>query len=87
MPTSEASDPDNPRDWDVASPLLKSPMAPHETACVLRMKRAGYSGSDIMKLLKLRGQPMMGELKKALDEEFKAAKHGRIIHDAPIKED
>lgn len=76
--------PDNPRDWDPDSPLLTSPMAPHETAALLRMQRAGYPGAVTMKLLKLRGTELMNKMQAALDAETTAAGHGRNVHDSLI---
>ncbi|AMS00968.1 hypothetical protein SEA_LOSER_72 [Mycobacterium phage Loser] len=71
-------------DWDPNHRLLKSTNAPHETAAVLRMHRAGYKGADIMKLLKLRGTRLMSQMQRALDAETRAAHAGRPIHDAKI---
>ncbi|QJD50274.1 hypothetical protein SEA_IWOKEUPLIKEDIS_71 [Mycobacterium phage Iwokeuplikedis] len=64
--------------------MLRSPMAPHESAGVLRMHRAGYKGKDIMKTLKLRGTKLMTQMSKAMDDEQSAARAGRPIHDALI---
>lgn len=83
--TAQDYGPDNSREWDPDSPLLKSPMAPHETAAVLRMQRAGYPGSSIMKTLKLRGTALMNQMQKALNEETRASGHGRDVHDSLIK--
>ncbi|AXH46805.1 helix-turn-helix DNA-binding domain protein [Mycobacterium phage Acolyte] len=71
--------------WDPNHPSLKSPIAPHETAGVLRMHRAGYKGADIMKILKLRGTRLMSQMQRALDEETRAGHAGRPIHDGLIK--
>ncbi|QXO13347.1 hypothetical protein SEA_TROOPER_70 [Mycobacterium phage Trooper] len=71
-------------DWDPNHRLLRSTAAPHETAAVLRMHRAGYKGADIMKILKLRGTRLMKQMQKALDDETRAAHAGRDIHDAKI---
>lgn len=76
--------PDNPRAWDPNHPTLKSKAAPHETAAVLRMHRAGYKGADIMKLFKLRGTKLMNQMQRALNDETVAAHQGRDIHDAKI---
>ncbi|AEL17891.1 hypothetical protein TRIXIE_69 [Mycobacterium phage Trixie] len=70
--------------WDPNHPMLKSTAAPHETAAVLRMHRAGYKGADIMKLFKLRGTRLMKQMQRALDEETRAANAGRPVHDAVI---
>ncbi|QFP95549.1 hypothetical protein SEA_GAUGELDP_66 [Mycobacterium phage GaugeLDP] len=70
--------------WDPNDRLLKSTAAPHETAAVLRMHRAGWKGADIMKLFKLRGTKLMGQMQRALDDETRAAHAGREIHDAKI---
>ncbi|AOT24989.1 hypothetical protein PBI_KALPINE_70 [Mycobacterium phage Kalpine] len=71
-------------DWDPNHRLLKSTAAPHETAAVLRMHRAGFKGADIMKTFKLRGTRLMKQMQRALDEESRAAHAGRPIHDAVI---
>lgn len=71
-------------DWDPNHRLLKSPIAPHETAAVLRMHRSGHKGSDIMKLFKLRGTTLMRQMQKALEDETRAGRAGRPIHDAKI---
>ena len=60
-------------DWNPNHPLLKSTAAPHETAAVLRMQRAGYGGSAIMRIL------------RAVDDETIASRAGRPIHDAKIR--
>lgn len=65
-------------------PILKSPLAPHETAGVLRAHRAGHQGSKLMKMLNLRGMRLMNEMKKAMDAESEAGKAGRPIYDALI---
>lgn len=70
--------------WDPNHPSLRSPIAPHETACVLRMHRAGYKGRATMKILKLRGTRLMNQMQRALDAETHAARAGRPIHDALI---
>ncbi|ASR86521.1 hypothetical protein SEA_CHANGELING_69 [Mycobacterium phage Changeling] len=71
-------------DWDPNHPSLKSPMAPHETAAVLRMHRHGYKGAEIMKVFKLRGTRLMKQMQRALDAETQAGHAGRPIHDAKI---
>lgn len=77
--------PDNPRNWDPNAPELTSLDAPHETAAVLRMQRAGKKGVEIMKLLRMRGTALMDELRHAMDSESDAAEAGVDIYDAPIK--
>ncbi|AHJ86433.1 hypothetical protein 40AC_70 [Mycobacterium phage 40AC] len=72
------------KDWDPNHPLLRSPLAPHETAAVLRMHRAGHKGAKIMSILKLRGTALMKQMEKALADETSAAAQGRKIHDAKI---
>ncbi|ASZ75236.1 hypothetical protein PBI_MISSWHITE_70 [Mycobacterium phage MissWhite] len=71
-------------DWDPDHPMLKSPLAPHEAAGVLRMRRNGYKGAQIMKLLKLRGTRLMNQMQRAMDAEQVAHRAGRPIHDARI---
>jgi len=71
-------------DWSADDPILKSPLAPHETAGVLRFHRAGHKGAEIMKLFKLRGTKLMKLMQKAMDDEGAAARANRPIHDALI---
>lgn len=71
-------------DWDPNHQLLKSPQAPHETAGVLRMQRAGYPGAEMMKTLKVRATSLVKQLQNAMEEENKAHQAGRPIHDALI---
>ena len=77
--------PDNPRDWDPNHKSLLSPMAPHETAGVLRVHRAGYKGSELIKVLNMRGTQMMNALRRAMDCEGIASSRGVPIHDAVFK--
>ena len=72
-------------DWNPNHPLLKSTAAPHETAAVLRMQRAGYGGSAIMRILRVKGTVLMREIKRAVDDETIASRAGRPIHDAKIR--
>ncbi|ALA48171.1 hypothetical protein AU152_gp58 [Mycobacterium phage Phlei] len=74
-----------PRDWDPDDPMLKSPLAPHETAAVLRMQRAGFSGMETMSLLNMRATQLMGAVKKAMDDEQRAFNAGIPIHDDLIR--
>jgi hypothetical protein len=74
--------PDNPRDWFPDHPGLTATDAPHETAGVLRIRRTGRPGSEIMKLLKLRGTALMNQMQKAMDDENRAARAGRPIFDS-----
>lgn len=76
--------PDSPREWDPNHPSL-SAAAPHETAAVMRMSRAGRPGSEIMKTLRLRGTRLMSMLQKAMDDESRAFERGVPIYDALIK--
>ncbi|QJD52536.1 hypothetical protein PBI_AN9_74 [Mycobacterium phage AN9] len=76
--------PDNPREWDPNDPKLKSPYAPHETAAVLRMNRAGFKGAHTMKLLRLRGTQLMNQIQRAMDVEQAAHRARRPIHDARV---
>ncbi|QBP31086.1 hypothetical protein SEA_REFUGE_68 [Mycobacterium phage Refuge] len=77
--------PDNPREWNPNDPMLKSAYAPHETAGVLRMQRAGHQGADIMKILKIKASALTKQFSKAIDAEQEAHERGRPIHDAKIK--
>lgn len=76
--------PENPRDCNPNDPILKSPLAPHETAGVLRIHRAGHKGADIMKMFKLRGTRLMKQMQRAMDDESRAHAAGLKIHDALI---
>jgi len=76
--------PEEPRDWDPNHPMLKSPLAPHETAGVLRMQRAGWPGKQIAKLLNLGGIALMESIQAGIDAEGEANRLGRPIHDAVI---
>ncbi|QGJ89771.1 hypothetical protein SEA_SUPERCHUNK_72 [Mycobacterium phage Superchunk] len=71
-------------DWDPNHISLKSPLAPHETAGVLRIKRTGMSGPDMMKMLKLRGTRLMTQIQRAMDQETDAHRRHLPIHDALI---
>ncbi|AXH48840.1 hypothetical protein SEA_STEAMY_66 [Mycobacterium phage Steamy] len=77
--------PDNPREWDPNHLTLSSPLAPHETSGLLRMHRAGHSGEQIMKTLKVRAADFTRQFSKALDAEQAAHDQGRPIYDAKIK--
>jgi len=70
--------------WDPNHPSLRSPQAPHETAGVLRMRRNGYNGAQILKLIKLRGTRLVNQMQRAMDAEQAAHRAGRPIHDARI---
>lgn len=72
------------KEIDPDDPILKSSLAAHETAGVLRAHRAGHQGSRLMKLLNLRGMRLMNEMKKAMDAEAEAATAGRPSYDALI---
>lgn len=71
-------------DWDPNDPILKSSLAPHETAGVLRVQRSGKRGAELMKLMKIRGTVLIKQLQKAMDDEGEAHRAGRPIHDALI---
>ncbi|AGT14322.1 hypothetical protein ADZZY_74 [Mycobacterium phage Adzzy] len=76
--------PENPGPWDPNHPMLKSPYAPHETAAVLRIKRTGIPGPELMKLLKLKGTRLMSQIQRAMDQETEAHRRNLPIHDALI---
>lgn len=71
-------------DWDPNHRLLKSTAAPHETAAVLRMQRAGWKGADMLKLFKVRSQNLVRQMQRALNAETEAGHAGRPIHDARV---
>lgn len=81
--------PENPRDWNPNAPELTSGKAPHETAAVLRMHRAGKKGVEIMKELghrrPMKGTVFMEELSDAMTAEYDAAQAGVDIYDARVK--
>ncbi|AHB29863.1 hypothetical protein SEA_KOKO_74 [Mycobacterium phage Koko] len=70
--------------WDPNDPILRSPLAPHETAGVLRMHRNGLRGAEVMKILGLRGTKMHHQMQRALDAENAASYSGRPVHNAGI---
>lgn len=76
---------DNPRNWDPDHPSLKSPLAPHETAAVLRFHRTGRPGAEIRKLLKLKTLALMTMMREAMEQESKAFEDDRPIHDGLIR--
>ena len=76
--------PESPRDWDPNHQSLKSQYAPHETAGVLRMQRAGYPSKEIAKILGLKGLDLMNTLQTAIDAEAIASRRGVQIHDAMV---
>ncbi|QFG12572.1 hypothetical protein PBI_TOAKA_73 [Mycobacterium phage Toaka] len=76
--------PDNPRDWDPNHPLLKSGAAPHETAGLMRIHRAGYSGDFIRKAFKLGARTLAKAFEQAMEAENKAARQHRDIHCPPV---
>lgn len=79
--------PDNPRDWNASHPALSSPLAPHETAGVLRLNRAGYLGTEIMELTGMRATVLVAALQQAMEDENEAHRQGRPIHDSLIEEE
>lgn len=62
-------------------PALRSQLAPHETAGILRVHRAGTPGGKLAVLFKLPGVLLMRALQSALDQEGVAHQSGREIHD------
>lgn len=82
--TIPESSPDEPRDWDPNHQLLKSVGAPHETAAVLRMNRAGWAGEEIIVMLGFRGSELVDKMRLGLNQETAASKRGLAIHDDPI---
>lgn len=71
--------------WVPDHPLLKSPYAPFETPAVVRMHRAGWPGPAILKALGMKASQLMMALSKGMDEEQKAHRADRPIHDATVK--
>jgi len=76
--------PDNPRDWDPNHPMLKSPLAPHETNAAMRLHRNGHPNPEILKILKVKGTQLISMLRSAMDEEGDASRMHRPIHDAKV---
>lgn len=72
--------PDNPREWSMAHPSLRSP-APHEPPAVLRLQRCGYRGRPLMDALRLKGTQVAELLQSALKAEDRAHRDRRPIHD------
>lgn len=83
--TDDGYGPDNPRNWDPNHPQLRSPLAPHETSAVMRAQRAGYRGTELVKLMRMPALKVVRALEKALDEEGAATRQSRPIHDSLIE--
>lgn len=76
-----------PINWEINDQtykLLMSEHAPHETAGVLRIHRAGMPGAVIAKTFKYRGILLMRAMQKALNQEGEASRRRLPIHDALI---
>lgn len=58
--------------------------APHETAAVMRMHRAGFTGPQICDTLGMSLRELKHEMKLALDLEGEAGLLGLPIHDARV---
>lgn len=75
------------RDWN--DPAVRGALyrvdAPHETAAVLRLNRAGYSGPHMMQIMRVRATQLMAALQKAMDLEQDAYRRGLPIHDSLIE--
>ncbi|AKQ07648.1 hypothetical protein SEA_SMEADLEY_80 [Mycobacterium phage Smeadley] len=76
--TTKTPDDINPND-----PLLKADDAPHETAAVMRMHRAGFTPTETRRTLKYSGigTRLQRELEQAIESESVAHRAGREIHD------
>lgn len=72
-------------DLNTGHPALPDQGAPHETAAVLRMQRAGWPAPRIQGILKMRPAQLMSALQKALDDEGEASRRGCPIHDGQPK--
>ena len=70
--------------WNPNDPMLRSPLAPHESRATMRMHRAGWPGPEIAKALKLKGTQLMHSLQQAIDEEGIANRQRRPIHDSAV---
>ncbi|QBJ00255.1 hypothetical protein SEA_PHARAOH_67 [Mycobacterium phage Pharaoh] len=77
--------PDNPREWDPNHRTLSTRHAPHETSGLVRMHRAGHSGQQIMKLMKIKARELTKHFGAEIDAEQAAHAQGRQIYDALIK--
>lgn len=66
-------------------PILRSPLGPYETPAAMRMHRAGWPGPVILKTLNMKASQLMTCLSKAMDEEQRAHRDGRPIHDVTVK--
>lgn len=73
---------DEPNEWNPDHPILKSPLAPHETAGVLRMDRAGWPAAIILKTVGTNGSKLMHAFLEGRRQENTAKQQGRDIHDA-----
>lgn len=65
-------------------PSLLAKDAPHETRGILRMHRAGWTGSRMCELLGMAQRSLTSQIKDALDEEGSAAAAKRPIYDARV---
>src|SRR5699024_1520666 len=66
MAKSDEYGQDNPRPWDPNHWSLTVKGAPHETAAVLRMQRAGHPASKIMQVAKIKGISLVQRLQSAM---------------------
>jgi hypothetical protein len=65
--------------WNPNDPILRSPMAPHETRATLRLKQNGWPGDDIRKMLNMGATKLIASLKEGMNEETDAQVAGRQI--------
>ena len=84
MVKSDEHGPDNPRPWDPNHWSLTVKGAPHETAAVLRMQRAGHPASKIMQVAKIKGISLVQRLQSAMTDENVAHRRGIPVHDARV---
>lgn len=61
---------------------LTDPKAPHETAAVLRMYRAGMTPPAICRILGMSKRQLQHELQSGIDDENEAHRLGAPIHDS-----
>lgn len=66
--------------------ILIHPLAPHETAAVLRMNQHGWPGWLIARELGIpQGPLLVGAMKRGIEKESEAARVGVPIHNATVQ--
>jgi hypothetical protein len=80
LPAVPEDGPDSPKEREQLSPKL----APHETAAVLRMHRAGFTAGQICETISISKHQLRHEIQMAIDDEATAGLLGVPIYDARV---